>query len=178
MRALLFCLSLMLSSLAVAADAARALPWEGKGADGHAIRFDPDHLERPAVLLFWATWCPYCKALMPHVQAVYDAAGKAKLDVYAIDIQDDGDPVAELRERGQTFTLVRDGDPIARQYGIKGTPGLLLVDRSGAIVYRRVGGDAPETVAAALREHLGLPTAPQGGITSAPRESPSSPSSR
>ena len=160
MRALLFCLSLLFASSAVAADAARASPWEGKGADGHPIRFDPDRLQRPAVLLFWATWCPYCKALMPHVQAVYDAAGKAKLDVYAIDIKDDGDPVAELRERGQTFTLVRDGDAIAAQYGIKGTPGLLLVDRSGAIVYRRVGGDAPEAVEAALRERLGLPMAP------------------
>ncbi|HEU4663627.1 MAG TPA: TlpA disulfide reductase family protein [Dokdonella sp.] len=158
MRILLLCLSLLLSSSALAAaDGARALPWEGKGADGAAIRFDPDHLQRPAVLLFWATWCPYCKALMPHVQAVYDAAGKAKLDVYAIDIKDDGDPIAELRERGQTFTLVRDGDAIAEQYGIKGAPGLLLVDRSGAIVYRRVGGDAPEVVEAALRKQLGLP---------------------
>lgn len=157
MRALLFCLSVLLSSSVLAADAARALPWQGTGADGAAIRFDPDHLQRPAVLLFWATWCPYCKALMPHVQAVYDAAGKGGLDVYAIDIKDDGDPVAELRERGQTFTLVRDGDAIAEQYGIKGTPGLLLVDRSGAIVYRRVGGDAPEKVEATLRVLLGLP---------------------
>ena len=160
MRTLLLGLSLLLCSTAVAADGARALPWQGTGANGESIRFDPDHLQRPAVLLFWATWCPYCKALMPHVQTVYDAAGKARLDVYAIDIKDDGDPVAELRERGQTFTLVRDGDAIADLYGIKGTPGLLLVDRSGAIVYRRVGGDAPEAVEAALRERLGLPMAP------------------
>ncbi|TCO42866.1 TlpA family protein disulfide reductase [Dokdonella fugitiva] len=163
MRAILFRLSLLLllsSATATAAEGVRASPWEGRGADGHSIRFDPDHLERPAILMFWATWCPYCKALMPHVQTVYDAAGKAKLDVYAIDIQDDGDPVAELRERGQTFTLVRDGDAIAKQYGVKGTPGLLLVDRSGAIVYRRVGGDAPEAVEAALRERLGLPALP------------------
>jgi thiol-disulfide isomerase/thioredoxin len=94
---------------------------------------------------------------MPYLQKVQEAAGKAHLNVYAIDIKDDGDPVAELRERGQTFTLVRDGDAIADLYGIKGTPGLLLVDRSGAIVYRRVGGDAPEKVEAALRRLLGLP---------------------
>jgi hypothetical protein len=94
---------------------------------------------------------------MPHLQKVLDAAGKERLDVYAIDIKDDGDPVAELRERGQTFTLVRDGDAIADLYGIKGTPGLLLVDRSGAIAYRRVGGDAPEAVEGELRKRLGLP---------------------
>jgi thiol-disulfide isomerase/thioredoxin len=134
----------------------RASAWQGKGADGQIIRFDPAHLQRPAILLFWATWCPYCKALMPYLQHVYDAAGKDKLDVYAIDIKDDGDPVAELRERKQTFILVRDGDAIADQYGVKGTPGLFLVDVKGDIVYNPSGGSS-ETIEAALREKLHLP---------------------
>lgn len=137
----------------------RAPPWAGKGADGRMIHFDPQHLPRPAILLFWATWCPYCKALMPYLQKVYSAAGKDKLDVYAIDFKDDGDPVQELRERGQTFTLVRDGDAIAELYGVKGTPGLFLVDVKGNIVYKRSGGDAPEKVEAALRAKLNLPPA-------------------
>jgi hypothetical protein len=98
---------------------------------------------------------------MPYLQKVYDATGRDKLDVYAIDFKDeDGDPVAELKERGNTFTLVRDGDAIAALYGVKGTPGLFLVGRSGEIVYKRNGGDAPEKVEAALREKLGLPGAP------------------
>jgi thiol-disulfide isomerase/thioredoxin len=135
----------------------RATAWEGKGADGKSIRFDPQHLQRPAILLFWATWCPYCEALMPHLQNVVDAAGKDKLDVYAIDINDDGNPVATLLARKLTFTLVRNGDGIAEQYGVKGTPGLFLVNAKGNIVYKRTGGDAPEKVAATLREKLGLP---------------------
>lgn len=138
----------------------RALAWEGTSIDGKTIQFDPQHLKRPTILLFWATWCPYCKALMPHVQNVYTAAGRDHLDVYAIDIKEeaDADPVAELRERKQTFTLVRDGDAIADRYGVKGTPGLFLVDERGEIVYQRVGGDAPEKVESALREKLHLPS--------------------
>lgn len=134
----------------------RALAWQGKGADGKPIQFDPAHLQRPALLLFWATWCPYCEALMPYLQKVYDAAGKDKLDVYAIDIKDDGDPVATLRARKLSFTLVRDGDAIADQYGVKGTPGLFLVNAKGDIVYKRSGGDAPEKIEVILREKLGL----------------------
>jgi len=146
--------------LSTPADALQRAPaWEGKGIDGKTISFDPQHLQRPTILLFWATWCPYCKALMPYVQKVYEAAGRSHLNVYAIDIKEDADadPVAELRERKQTFTLVRDGDAIADQYGVKGTPGLFLVDERGEIVYRRVGGDAPEKVESALREKLHLP---------------------
>jgi len=148
--------------LALAPGASFAAPssaWQGKGADGKEVRFDPQHLKRPAILFFWATWCPYCEALMPYVQKVADAAGKDKLDVYAIDIKEDGDkdPVATLRERKLTFTLVRDGDPIAAQYGVKGTPGLFLVDAQGEIVYKRSGGEEPAQVEAALREKLHLP---------------------
>jgi thiol-disulfide isomerase/thioredoxin len=136
----------------------RAIAWQGAGIDGKLIRFDPDKLQRPAILLFWATWCPYCKALMPYVQKVYNAAGRDHLDVYAIDIKedDDADPFTELRERKQTFTLVRNGDAIADQYAVKGTPGLFLVDTKGNIIYKRIGGDAPEKVEAALRERLHL----------------------
>src|SRR5215471_12284629 len=138
---------LLMLAATVAAAQQPAIPWQGHGADGREIRFDPQHLQRPALLLFWATWCPYCKALMPYVQKVYDAAGPAKLDVYAIDIKD---------EDGNTFTLVRDGDAIADLYGVKGTPGLFLVDRDGTIAYKRISGDAPEKVEAALREKLEL----------------------
>jgi thiol-disulfide isomerase/thioredoxin len=159
LRVCLFGFLLAVFSLSATAQQA-ALAWEGKDADGHLVRFDPQHLQRPALLLFWATWCPYCKALMPYLQKVYDAAGRDKLDVYAIDIKDDGDPAAELKERGNTFTLIRDGDSIADLYGVKGTPGLFLVDRSGAIAYKRSGGDALEKIEAALREKLGLPAAP------------------
>ncbi len=57
---------------------------------------------------------------------------------------------------GRNSPLVRDGDAIAAQYGVKGTPGLFLVDTKGAIVYKRTGGDAPEKVESALRAKLGL----------------------
>lgn len=136
-----------------------AIAWQGKTADGRTIHFDPQHLKRPAILLFWATWCPYCEALMPYVQHVQDAAGKNRLDVYAIDIKEDGDPVKTLRERKLGFTLILDGDAIADQYAVKGTPGLFLVDAHGNVIYRRSGGDAPSSVEAALREKLHLAAA-------------------
>jgi cytochrome c biogenesis protein CcmG/thiol:disulfide interchange protein DsbE len=154
-RLCVFAFALSLSCVALHAQD-RATAFDGIGADGNAIRFDPDHRTRPAVLLFWATWCPYCEALMPHLQKVYEATGAKNLDVYAIDIKEDGDPIAALKERGQTFTLVLEGDPIATQYHVKGTPGLFLVDAKGVIVYHPNTSD-PATIEAALRDKLHLP---------------------
>ena len=154
-----FFISLLVLLTCSTALGAPAPAWRGSGVDGKPIVFDPQHRQRPAILFFWATWCPYCEALMPYVQKVYEAAGKDKLDVYAIDIKEDGDPVATLRKRKITFTLVREGDPIAALYGVKGTPGLFLVDTHGEIVYQRSGGDEPANVEAALRAKLGLPGA-------------------
>lgn len=159
-RALFFLLFAGFAGLSATVSAQEdAIAWQGRSADGTTVHFDPQHLKRPAVLLFWATWCPYCEALMPYVQHVYDAAGKDRLDVYAIDIKDDGDPVKTLRERKLGFTLILDGDAIADLYAVKGTPGLFLVDAHGKVIYRRSGGDAPSSVEAALREKLHLAAA-------------------
>lgn len=156
MRPILLLLMCLISMPSFAAD--RAPAWEGKGADGKTIHFDPAHRSKPAVLLFWATWCPYCEKLMPTLQKLYDATGKSQLDVYAIDIKDDGDPVKTLKERKQTFTLIRDGDSIADQYHVKGTPGVFLVDPHGDIVYHAETSD-PAKIDSALRERLHLPAA-------------------
>jgi cytochrome c biogenesis protein CcmG, thiol:disulfide interchange protein DsbE len=156
MRALLFMSLFLMSMPSFAAD--RAPAWEGRGADGKTIHFDPAHRSKPAIVLFWATWCPYCEALMPMLQTIYETAGKNHLDVYAIDIKDDGDPVKTLKERKQTFTLVRDGDSIADQYHVKGTPGLFLVDAKGDIIYHAETSD-PAKIGAALRERLHMPAA-------------------
>ena len=56
-------LGLLLCLISVASFAQeRAIAWEGKGAEGQTIRFDPNHRDKPAILLFWATWCPLLRS--------------------------------------------------------------------------------------------------------------------
>jgi len=86
------------------------------------------------IYLFWATWCPYCKALMPHLQSMQIEYGD-DVRIYALHIRDDEDPVAFMEQQGYDFTLLPDADPVMALYGVKPTPALFLVDGQGLISF-------------------------------------------
>lgn len=84
------------------------------------------------IYLFWASWCPYCKALMPHLQSIQVEYGD-KVRIYALNIRDDDDPRKFIDKLGYDFVLLPDADPVMSLYGVKGTPGLFLIDSNGVI---------------------------------------------
>ena len=108
----------------------RAPGWTLTAASGELISF-PAADGQPVLILFWATWCPYCKALMPHIQSILDEFPDSGLVVYAISFRDDGDPATVVAQQGFNFTVLPGGDAVAAAYGIKSTPGVLLVDAEG-----------------------------------------------
>jgi len=105
-------------------------------ADGSEFRY-PDDLAGPTIILFWATWCPYCKALMPHLQTILDEY-PGRVQVLALSFRDDGDPAATLAEYGFGFRGFTQADAVAESWGVKGTPGLYLADASGRVVFDRM----------------------------------------
>ena len=118
----------LLCSLSLPATAATSPDWTLTTPDGEAVRLSDAVEEQPVVLLFWATWCPYCKALMPHLQSIRFEYGDA-VRVLAIHFRDDdGDPVAFVNEAGYDFTLLPDGGDVAELYEVWGTPGVLIID--------------------------------------------------
>ncbi len=47
-----------------------APPWQARDFAGHAVDFPAVTQGKPAVVVFWATWCPYCKAFMPYLKNI------------------------------------------------------------------------------------------------------------
>lgn len=111
--------------------------WTLPSPEGAPVRFPDAASGRPAVVLFWATWCPYCKALMPHLDDIRDEYAESGVRIFAVNIWEDGDPVAFVREAGFDFVLALDGDEIAKSYGVIGTPGLFVVDGKGDVTMNR-----------------------------------------
>ena len=142
------CLAL-LAGRAVAAPLAGPPPaFEATDAQGQTFRY-PEDLERPTIVLFWATWCPYCKALMPHLQSIL-LEFPGQVDLIALSFRDDGDPTAVIDEYGYLFRSFENADAVAASWGVKGTPGLFLADAKGHIVFdrRRIVAENPAAASA------------------------------
>ncbi len=126
-----FLIALILFSIvpaaAIATEPQIAPDWTLSTPNGQAINLADEAEKQTIVLFFWATWCPYCKALMPHLQSVRIEYGDS-VKILAINIFDDADPVAFINNAGYDFTLLLDGDAVAENYGIMGTPGLFVID--------------------------------------------------
>lgn len=119
---------------ALAADRTIAPDWTLQAADGRTVRLSEQAEQQTTVLFFWATWCPYCKALMPHLQSMRLEYGD-DVEILAINILEDGDPVDFIQSEGYDFTLLLDGDEVAETYGIRGTPGVMVVDSDCVVLF-------------------------------------------
>ena len=122
------------------ADGDSAPTFEATGIGGRKINFPASAEGKPSVVLMWATWCPYCKVLMPRLSDIRADYADRGVEVIAINAKERGrgDPVAYIRDGGWDFlTIVDDGDQIAEFYDVNYLPGLFVVDGLGTVVYRR-----------------------------------------
>jgi thiol-disulfide isomerase/thioredoxin len=125
--------------------------WAATTFDGTDVSF-PELLDgRPTVVVFWATWCPYCKAFMPYLKSIQSDYGTEKINVLTINAKEDGsgDPASYVADLGFPMIAVKEGDAIAAAYDVEYIPGLMIVDADGVIAYRRAWTDLPagDTVA-------------------------------
>ena len=65
--------------------------WTLNNLDGKSITLS-DYKGRPTLLVFWATWCPYCKKLLPGIAELNEKYEKLGLKVLAVNIREDWKP--------------------------------------------------------------------------------------
>ncbi|HEY8747704.1 MAG TPA: redoxin domain-containing protein [Tepidisphaeraceae bacterium] len=113
------------------------------------------------MLDFWATWCPPCRASLPHVQKIAADEQRLKkgLVVWVIDDKEDA-PVVEsfLKENKYTFTVPMDkGGEVLGKYLVRGIPTTVVIGRDGVIrkVFIGYGADTGKAVDEAVDAALG-----------------------
>jgi len=138
--------------------------WTGKDFSGNEVSFPSVIDGKPTVLIFWATWCPYCNAFMPYLGQIQKDYGEGKINVIAINAKERGigDPAAYVEKLDFKVIDVAEGDDIAEKYSVRFIPGLMIVDGDGIFAWERESTDLPagETVAefwdGLVREQLDL----------------------
>jgi peroxiredoxin len=104
-------------------------------------------------LNFWATWCPPCRQEMPSMETFYQRFKGRGLEILAVDCQEElRDVSAFMRRNRLSFPAALDtSGKVSSDYGISAIPTTYVIDRSGKIILKVVGGrnwDNPKIIAA------------------------------
>jgi len=98
-----------------------------------------DYSGSVVVLDFWASWCPPCRAAMPAIDRIYLDYASRGVVVLGVNISDNRDPGQFMADMGLSYPTLVHGEQVARDYGVKGIPTLIVVAPDGRIVYRDSG---------------------------------------
>ena len=99
------------------------------------------------VLDFWGTWCMPCKKAGPEVQKLHDDYAGRGVKVLGLAVREKkaDAPAKYMEEHGYTYTILLDADEVAREYGVKSYPTLVVIGYDGAILHTEIGYDEETT---------------------------------
>jgi len=115
--------------------------WEGTTFEGETYSFPAMAKGKPTVVIFWASWCSYCKAFMPYLKKVEQEYGTEFIEIVAVNMKEEqegeSDPKEYIENTGIALTAIQDGDEIAAAYNVRFVPGLMVLGDDGTVLYRR-----------------------------------------
>lgn len=165
----------------VVASMASARPGEGDvppdylGRDRSGNEIHVSALRGKVVIVtFWASWCGYCMKELPILAAIQKLAGPAQLQVVAVSHDDSLDIFTKIRNKLKDLDLILTYDAgdqrIAKPYGVKGIPHMVMIGRDGRIAHTHVGygEDMLDDIASEINELLAAPAPPTNAAPASP----------
>ncbi|VUD59047.1 Thiol-disulfide oxidoreductase ResA [Thalassocella blandensis] len=133
--------------------------WLVKTTEGETISLQQE-LQRgqKVVMLFWASWCRYCKQLLPEVQLLSQQLKDQPITFVTLNIWQNGgentSPKNYYLTQNIHLPLVMRADMIAAKYQLKTTPGIFVIKKGREIVYQYHPGSTTEQVVQDLEKAL------------------------
>ena len=141
--------------MAALAAGAQAPDFTLQDISGHPIHLR-DLRGKVVVLDFLATWCPPCRALMPHLQKMHQDLSGQGLTILGLDVGEDSDEVSGFaKKESYTFRLLLGAEPdVSAKYYVEGYPTTFVVDRNGRITFRAFSEDSAASLRKAVENAL------------------------
>jgi len=117
--------------------------FELNNIDGKAVKLS-DFRGKSVVLVFWASWCPDCRAEVPDLKAMYSGADPAEYEFISVSFDKSIDDlksfVAENELPGvQLFDPAgKKESKVGADFKVKWIPSLYLIDPDGKVVVSTV----------------------------------------
>lgn len=127
--------------------------------DGTATSLDQVRAGRPAVLNFWASWCPPCKKEMPDFQSVWEEMGDEVAFILLATADGRNDTVENVTKyivsAGITAPVYYDDGSYAYIFGINSFPTTVFINPDGTLSHGYIGMISKEVLSSELRKMLG-----------------------
>ena len=127
--------------------------------DGKSVNLASYIGKKPVLIEFWATWCPLCKQLEPQLTAAKEKYGE-QISFIGVNVPQNQTPakVKEFVERNSmkgTFLFDTDGAAY-KAFSAPHTSYLVVIDKTGKVVYTGVGGTQNIEAAIAKLGDMGM----------------------
>lgn len=129
------------------------IEWPGTGGTNPLA----EDLDGPAVVNFFASWCPPCIAEMPAFEQVHRTLGD-RVDFFGVAVSDrTADATRIVEETGITYRWARDerGD-MANAARVRQMPATMFIDADGEIATVHSGALDADELRDLIGEHLGV----------------------
>lgn len=143
--------ALAITGMAFSAGTALALPKVGEKVPALVVKslqdktVDVSKLKGKVVVVdFWATWCPPCRAEIPHLQDLYVKYGKKGVVVLGVSVGEGKDKPAEfVKSNKLTYTVAytnqEQNAQLSKTFGFDGIPTTIIIDKKGIVKYADSG---------------------------------------
>nr|WP_320011053.1 TlpA disulfide reductase family protein [uncultured Desulfobulbus sp.] len=134
------CLLLLPASLWAVQEGQQLIPFQGTDLNGNPIDLTKTIGSKPVLLVFWASWCPSCRAEVPKINSQFEKYKGQGLEVIGVNVGYN-DSVERAQKFAQKYKMAYPSyfdtnGQVTAKYSLIGVPTIILADKHGVVRFR------------------------------------------
>lgn len=106
-----------------------------KIVNGEEMNLEKYRAGKKAIVFFWATWCPHCRAALEELSENKNAIKKKGIKIIPVDVgEKEGIVIKYMEKNNIQFSVFLDEDSeVAETYGLIGVPTFYFINKKGIV---------------------------------------------